>query len=120
MLLQCKSLKNVFRTAVSLVLDHFYKNRDGYKLSPAEKRRNERMNADAAQEKDVVMKDDGSEMNGSTMSAPVPLSTEAKQVTISAEDVFQQRRQRLLMMLGQASDPNSKFRATPSYRCSHR
>jgi hypothetical protein len=46
------------------VLDHFYKNRDGYKLSPAEKRRNERMNADAAQEEDVVMKDDGSEMNG--------------------------------------------------------
>jgi hypothetical protein len=43
------------------------------------------------------------------MFAPVPLSTEAKQVTISAEDVFQQRRQRLLMMLGQASDQTQSF-----------
>jgi hypothetical protein len=118
MLSQCKSLKDVFRTAVSLVLDHFYKNRGGYKLSPAEKRRNETLsvwqNADSPNKEDVVMKDDGSEMYGSNKFTPMPLSTEVKQVTISAEEIFQQRRQRLLIMLGQASKQNLEFKAPSS------
>jgi len=34
-----KCLKDAFRAGINLVLDHFYENRGGYKLSPAEKRK---------------------------------------------------------------------------------
>ena len=39
-----KTLQAAFRTALGLVLDHFYHTRGGYKLSPAERRRNDVLN----------------------------------------------------------------------------
>jgi len=87
-----KTLQTAFRGALGLVLDHFYQNRDnGYKLSPAENKRNERFaetlnrnsnnNSNSTDDCDLMMKGD-------------KLSS-----LLSSEYVFQQRRQRLMAML---------------------
>ena len=87
-----KTLQTAFRGALGLVLDHFYQNSsNGYKLSPAEKKRNERLaetlnrnsnnNSISANEFDATMKSD-------KMSS-----------LLSSEYVFQRRRQRLMAML---------------------
>ena len=76
-----KTLQTAFRGALGLVLDHFYQNRgNGYKLSPAEKKRNERF-AETLIRSDATMTSD-------------KLSS-----LLSSEYVFQQRRQRLMAML---------------------
>ena len=78
-----KTLQTAFRGALGLVLDHFYQNRgNGYILSPAERRRNERI-----EEK----------VNKNTKG-----NNDAKRklsFLLSSEYVFQQRRQRLMAML---------------------
>lgn len=73
-----RTLQEAFRMAVAIVLDHFYRNRGGYKLSPAEKRRNETLFANRAEK----------------------LSGLSQKVhPLSPEDVFLQRRQKLVAML---------------------
>ena len=78
-----KTLQTAFRGALGLVLDHFYQNRgNGYILSPAERRRNERI-----EEK----------VNKNTKG-----DNDAKRklsFLLSSQYVFQQRRQRLMAML---------------------
>jgi hypothetical protein len=79
--LQCKTLQEVFRVSLAIVLDHSYKHCGGYKLSPAEKNRNETLSNDERR---------------------IPL--------LSSEAVFQQRRQRLLSMLLPDSPESSSRR----------
>ncbi|KAG7351082.1 protein phosphatase 4 core regulatory subunit R2 [Nitzschia inconspicua] len=104
-----KTLQAAFRSALGLVLDHFYHFRGGYKLSPAEKRRNETIQVvEDERQKDATTKnnnnnDDDEITNGKR---PSPLSS---------EDVFLQRRQRLMMMmLPSSAHPESRKRP-----CSH-
>ena len=69
-----KTLQEALRVALGLVLDHFYRQRGGYKLSPAEKRRNTKLHAKTDKEK---------QGSGS----------------LSADAIYEQRRLRLLNML---------------------
>jgi hypothetical protein len=71
-----RTLQEVFRNAVWIVLDHFYHSRGGYRLSPAEKRRNEKLSACKG---------------GVDFSITV--------LPLTPQDVFVQRRQRLVDML---------------------
>jgi hypothetical protein len=77
---QHKTLKEVIRHAVGIVLDHFYHHRGGYKLSPAEKRRNNTLLANGKDE----------QTHGQFTSTSQALSP---------KQVFLQRRQRLVEML---------------------
>jgi hypothetical protein len=77
-----KTLQEAFRVALGLVLDHFYRHCGGYKLSPAEKRRNQTLSATTS----------------SNSSEKTP-SDERRIPPQSSEDVFHQRRQRLVTML---------------------
>jgi hypothetical protein len=93
-----KNLQTAFRVALGLVLDHFYHNRNnGYKLSPAEKRRNDRLaetvNNNANSNNDNNNNNNGTN-KGSTMTNGDKLSS-----LLSSEHVFQQRRQRLMATL---------------------
>lgn len=89
---QYKTLQESFRVALGNVLDHFYKHRGGYKLSPAEKRRYETVDASDVTEN----------MGG-----------ENKPQGLSSEVVFQQRRQKLLsMMLPETMPQNRKMEPT--------
>lgn len=77
---QHKTLKEVVRHAVGIVLDHFYLHRGGYKLSPAEKRRNKTLSTN--------------DMDKQTQSQYASTSQQ-----LSPKQVFLQRRQRLVEML---------------------
>jgi hypothetical protein len=80
-----KTLQAALRSALGLVLDHFYHTRGGYKLSPAEKRRKEAL--------------DGPSEIGKNGSNSEDHSNNMKLTPLSSEDIFLQRRQRLMMML---------------------
>jgi len=85
-----KTLQTAFRGALGLVLDHFYQNRDnGYKLSPAEKRRNERFAETLSRNGD----------NNSTDDRDSTMKSDKLSSLLSSEYIFQQRRQRLMAML---------------------
>jgi hypothetical protein len=73
-----KTLQEAFRMAVGIVLDHFYRNRGGYKLSPAEIRRNETLLANSADK-----------LTGFS----------PKLHPLSPKDIFLQRRQKLMDMM---------------------
>lgn len=73
-----KTLQEAFHSAVGIVLDHFYRNRGGYKLSPAEKHKNE-----------ILFSDNADKLPA--------FSSETQHM--SPDDVFHLRRQRLLDML---------------------
>lgn len=87
---QYKTLQEAFRVAIGLVLDHSYRHCGGYKLSPAEKRRNEKMSDKGIDEKRKIL---------------------------SSEDIFQQRRLRLLNMLqpvsGNVENSSRRLKVTP-------
>jgi len=89
-----KNLQTSFRVALGLVLDHFYHNRkNGYKLSPAEQRRNERL---------AVTVDNKANSNNSTdKDSTTTTTTKGDKLSslLSSEHIFQQRRQRLMAML---------------------
>jgi hypothetical protein len=93
-----KTLQGAFRSALGLVLDHFYHSHGGYKLSPAENRRNVHLEGGSDKPTAKVMK--GSVHDSDDNNKLTPLSS---------EDVFLQRRQRLMMMLLPSS-------AHPEYR----
>lgn len=78
------TLQEAFCVALGLVLDHFYRYRGGYKLSPAERRRNETLHANS---------NSGSQSDKTNSEEP---TTNAP---LSPETIFQQRRQRLVRML---------------------
>ncbi len=78
------TLQEAFRSAVEIVLDHFYRNRGGYKLSPAERCRNEALR-----------------VYGVEKATGHLLKSEA----MSPEEVFHRRRERLVGMLR----PNPSF-----------
>ena len=83
-----KTLQTAFRGALGLVLDHFYQSRDnGYKLSPAEKRRNERF-------AETLNRN-----NSSINNHDLTMKSEKLSSLLSSEYVFQQRRQRLMATL---------------------
>lgn len=84
-----KTLREAFRVALGLVLDHFYKSRGGYKLSPAEKRRNETLQTNSNN-------NSGNNSNLETMN-----SGEPRRSPLSSEAIFRQRRQRLTVMLSE-------------------
>jgi hypothetical protein len=85
-----KTLQTAFRGALGLVLDHFYQNRDnGYKLSPAEKRRSERF-------AETLNRNCN---NNSTDDCDPTMKSDKLSSLLSSEYVFQQRRQRLMAML---------------------
>ena len=87
---QYKTLREAFRVAIGLVLDHSYRHCGGYKLSPAEKRRNGKMSDKGIDEKRKIL---------------------------SSEDIFQQRRLRLLTMLqpvsGNVENSSRRLKVTP-------
>jgi hypothetical protein len=79
------------RVATGIVLDHFYHNRGGYTLSPAEKRRNESSSREEGGISNEVA-------NGcSSMSSETAVGNKSSMP--SSEEIYQQRRQRLLQML---------------------
>jgi len=87
-----KTLQTAFRGALGLVLDHFYQNSsNGYKLSPAEKKRNERL---------AETLNRNSNNNGiSTNDFDATIKSDKMSSLLSSEYVFQRRRQRLMAML---------------------
>lgn len=86
-----KSLQMAVRVATGIVLDHFYHNRGGYTLSPAEKRRNESSSREEGGISNEVA-------NGcSSMSSETAVGKKSSMP--SSEEIYQQRRQRLLQML---------------------
>lgn len=91
-----KTLQEAFRVALGLVLDHFYRHCGGYKLSPAEKRRNKTLSASS---------------NSSEKA-----NDERRIPPLSSEGIFQQRRQKLLTMLlpGNPDDGLMRRKATNS------
>eukprot|EP00531_Pseudo-nitzschia_arenysensis_P006154 CAMPEP_0116123444 /NCGR_PEP_ID=MMETSP0329-20121206/4755_1 /TAXON_ID=697910 /ORGANISM="Pseudo-nitzschia arenysensis, Strain B593" /LENGTH=846 /DNA_ID=CAMNT_0003617367 /DNA_START=171 /DNA_END=2711 /DNA_ORIENTATION=- len=92
-----KTLQMALRGALGLVLDHFYQNRgNGYKLSPAERKRNDRL-AETLIRSDATMTSD-------------KLSS-----LLSSEYVFQQRRQRLMAMLLPSSNEHEKQSEEPPF-----
>jgi len=164
---QC--LKDVFRVAIGLVLDYWYRHRGGYKLSPAERRRSDTINAEK-QSKSIITKPasfmstlnstlangernsghpedsinvaasaGNKSINSSTASPQSHIAGQHQQLLsgssdsntstkqqegdaqisyVSAEDIFRQRRHRLLMMLAQTdkrqrapNSPAAKFQA---------
>jgi hypothetical protein len=109
--LQCNSLKEVFRTALSLVLDHFYNRRGGYKLSPAERRRNATLTVQQNTTDAAAAKEE-EEPKGNGARSLVPET--AKQPSISAEEIFQLRRRRLLMLVGQPAETKPPPPSQPS------
>jgi hypothetical protein len=72
------TLQEAFRNAVGIVLDHFYRNRGGYKLSPAEKRRKKPLTTCRGE----------SDLDLSVTAPP-----------LTPDDIFIQRRQQLVDML---------------------
>ncbi|KAG7354168.1 protein phosphatase 4 core regulatory subunit R2 [Nitzschia inconspicua] len=106
-----KTLQAAFRSALGLVLDHFYHFRGGYKLSPAEKRRNETMQVvEDGRQKDATTKN-----NNNNDDDDVEITNGKRPSPLSSEDVFLQRRQRLMMMmLPSSAHPESRKRP-----CSH-
>jgi hypothetical protein len=88
-----KTLQTAFRGALGLVLDHFYQNRDnGYKLSPAEKRRNERF-------AETLNRNSNNNSTDDCNDADPTMKSDKLSSLLSSEYVFQQRRQRLMAML---------------------
>lgn len=83
------TLQEALRNAVGIVLDYFYNNRGGYKLSPAEKRRNKTLlNLERVDRADVL-------------TADTP--------ELSPEVVFMQRKQRLVYMLRTRTNQRNGF-----------
>jgi hypothetical protein len=80
-----KTLQAAFRTALGLVLDHFYHTRGGYKLSPAERRRKDTLAEPfyATNENHQSNSDDANK----------------KLTPLSPEDFYLERREKLMMML---------------------
>jgi len=72
-----RTLQEAFRIALGIVLDHFYQNRGGYKVSPAEKGKQS--------------------LIGSSRKIGNDLSV--TELPLTPEDIFIQRRQRLVDML---------------------
>lgn len=105
------NLQTAFRVALGLVLDNFYHNKNnGYKLSPAENRRNERLaetvNNTSAGNNNSMHKD-------SSMLATSTTKRDKLSTLLSSEHVFQQRRQRLMaMLLPSATHINDQHRQT--------
>jgi hypothetical protein len=91
-----KTLQSAFRVALGLVLDHFYHTRGGYKLSPAEKRRNETLTANNGGSSVKKLAKNG-------VSGQENKNNGRNLTPLSSEDVFLQRRQRLMMLLLPAS-----------------
>ena len=87
---QFKTLREAFRVSLGLVLDHFYKSRGGYKLSPAEKRRNETLQTNSSNNN-----------SGNGSSSERMTSGETRKSPLSSEAIFRQRRQRLTAMLSE-------------------
>ena len=88
-----KTLQTAFRGALGLVLDHFYQNRDnGYKLSPAENRRNERF-------AETLNRNSNNNNTDDCNDADPTMKSDKLSSLFSSEYVFQQRRQRLMAML---------------------
>jgi len=121
-----KTLREATRVALGLVLDHFYKFRGGYKLSPAELRRNATVEQQQQQQQQLQqsilnhassMTNGASSNNGNkgsaekintgpsaTGSATAPVPPSQYTLKLSPEVVFQQRRKRLLALLGEGDD----------------
>lgn len=99
-----KTLQMALRVATGKVLDHFYHTRGGYKLSPAERRRNR------PPPKIEVVVDDPAGKNGADVRTSLTSVDDSEKNDgmkhgrpLSPEDIFQQRRQKLLHMLTPAS-----------------
>jgi hypothetical protein len=95
------TLRGALLSALGLVLDHSYRNRGGYKLSPAELR----IHAAAAASQSAAL--NGMNANGGSEKENSP---ELELEPPSPEKTFQQRRRRLLAQLGEddcSSDPQS-------------
>jgi hypothetical protein len=83
-----QSLRQVFHLAIGTVLDHFFEKRGGYKLSPAEKRRNAIVASS--------QKKDNENYEGTDDGA------------FSADEIFKQRKQRVLSRLTAPSENPGK------------
>jgi len=131
-----KTLREATRVALGLVLDHFYKYRGGYKLSPAELRRNatveQQQQQQQQQQQSTASNHSSSVTNGASntnnnnngpttsghgsnkgnnpggsnnnSSKAVAGSPSQYALKLSPEGVFQQRRKRLLALLGETDD----------------
>lgn len=109
-----KTLRGAIRSALGLVLDNSYRNRGGYKLSPAELRIHATAAAaQSAASNAMALAESG---NGGSEKENSP---ELELEPPSPEKTFQQRRRRLLTLLGDDSDsndaaPNSPLHHPPS------
>lgn len=109
-----KTLRGALRSALGLVLDNSYRNRGGYKLSPAELRiHSAAVAAQSAASNASALAEGG---NGGSEKENSP---ELELEPPSPEKTFQQRRRRLLSLLGEDSDsseapPHSPLHHQPS------
>jgi hypothetical protein len=97
-------LRELFRVAISLLLEHYYQHRGGYKLSPVEKRRHVMtMSATAtssAMKNDEKQPMEISAQNGINSNTDLARG-EAEKKPSPEEEVFRQRWQRVLSLLEQ-------------------
>mmetsp|Transcript_17408 Transcript_17408/g.49112 ORF Transcript_17408/g.49112 Transcript_17408/m.49112 type:complete len:1108 (-) Transcript_17408:113-3436(-) len=84
-----KTLQEAVRVAIGLVLDHYYRRRGGYRLSPAEKLRIATL--EAKNKNDGINSNDNNNNSSNGHRDP--------RYALSPEAIFQQRRERLLLML---------------------
>jgi len=103
-----KTLRGALRSALGLVLDNSYRNRGGYKLSPAELRIHAAaVAAQSAASNAIALAEAGN--GGSEKENSPELDLEPP----SPEKTFQQRRRRLLALLGEDSDSSEAVLNSP-------
>lgn len=110
-----KTLRGALRSALGRVLDNSYRNRGGYKLSPAELRIHAAAVAAQSAASNAIALAEG--VNGGSEKENSP---ELELEPPSPEKTFQQRRRRLLALLGEDSaDTNSEPPSTPQSPLHH-
>lgn len=121
-----KTLQGAFRVAVGLVLDHFYHNRGGYKLSPAEERRHRTLDGGGSGITTTMTTESSQWSSDNRLTRhrrdfdEDEGGSQDRTDTVAA-GIFQQRRQRLMMMLLPAStqvDSGSSLRRLKHTRSS--
>ena len=95
--------------ALGMVLDHWYRHRGGYKLSPAEKRRSEAAEKATQALVNGESKQPAVETTNGAKNPPPDKNKSTKEPP-KAEVIFQKRKQRLLVMLGQQGDSKTSRR----------
>jgi hypothetical protein len=100
-----RSLRQVFYLATASVLDYFFQHKRGYKLSPAERRRNSMLLSSVGK-----TCGDDTEKKNTAETATDNVGDES----LIGEEVFKQRKQRLLKVLSDADEISGKDKTSSS------